>query len=201
MCHWFKPSKGRRLRYNQYNIEAFFILNTVIAKRLSFSTQTNQNVTSIFNLKSNLNLKTSMDLLETTAFFIYEIKHFTSFFRTMYRNSVTKHRQENLPLHSSGRLSESNWECQGGIALLPIAILLLSVAILKHIINNRKVDFPMKKLRHDARKNASMTDYTKTIKRSLYRATQTKLPGGFRQKKSRQPPTFPLSQYHRRRGA
>ena len=102
-----------------------------------------------------------MDLLETTAFFIYEIKHFTSFFRTMYRNSVTKHGQENLPLHSSDSLSELNQECQGGIALLPIAILLLSVAILKHMINNGKVDFPMKKLRHDARKNASMTTIQK----------------------------------------
>ena len=114
---------------------------------------------------------------------------------------LSKHEQENQPLHSSGRLSELNQECQGGIALLPIAILPLSVAILKHTINNGKVNLPMKKLRHDARKNASMTAYTKKIKGSLYRATQPKPPGGFRQKKSRQPPTFPLSQYHRRRGA
>ena len=52
------------------------------------------------------------------------------------------------------------------------------------MINNGKVDFPMKKLRHDARKNASMTAYTKATKGSLYRATQPKIPGGFRQKKA-----------------
>ena len=77
---------------------------------------------------------------------------------------LSKHGQENIPLHSSGRLSELNQECQGGIALHPIAILLLSAAILKHMINNGKVNLPMKKLRHDARKNASMTAYTKQQK-------------------------------------